>query len=348
MICFDELTHFSEKQFFYMLSRNRSTCGVQPYVRATTNPDADSWVAEFISWWIDPETGYAIPERSGVIRWFVRVNEVIEWADSPAELRARFPHIKRLRPKSVTFIRSSVYDNKILLKKDPQYLANLLALPLVERERLLGGNWKIKVTAGKFINKDWFEIVGPDRLPEHGEGFEIRFWDFAATEKQIAKPDPDYTAAVKLRYFKETWYVVDVLAFQGNPAEVEKKFYETTEADARAAEAAGVRYVVRWEEEGGSAGKRESFRMVRSLAGYDAKGVKVRKDKFARAKQLAVQCEHGNVKVLKGAFTPAFLTHMHGQPDLPHDDILDATSGAFNVSLKERGGVVSHGRSIYG
>lgn len=61
---FDELTHFSE-QFFYMLSRNQSTCGVKPYVRARRNPDSDSWVAKFIQWWWDPDTGYAIPERSG-------------------------------------------------------------------------------------------------------------------------------------------------------------------------------------------------------------------------------------------------------------------------------------------
>ena len=72
LICFDELTHFSYNQFFYMLSRNRSTCGVRPYMRCSTNPDADSWVAEFISWWWDQKTGYAIPERSGVIRYFIR------------------------------------------------------------------------------------------------------------------------------------------------------------------------------------------------------------------------------------------------------------------------------------
>ena len=52
LIAFDELTHFTEKQFVYMLSRNRSTCGVKPYIRATTNPDADSWVADFLSWWM--------------------------------------------------------------------------------------------------------------------------------------------------------------------------------------------------------------------------------------------------------------------------------------------------------
>src|ERR1700719_3561106 len=43
LICFDELTHFTAHQFFYMVSRNRSTCGVRPYIRATCNPDSDSW-----------------------------------------------------------------------------------------------------------------------------------------------------------------------------------------------------------------------------------------------------------------------------------------------------------------
>ncbi|MCK5432117.1 MAG: terminase family protein, partial [Gammaproteobacteria bacterium] len=52
LIEMDELTHFTESQFFYLMSRNRSTCGVKPYIRATCNPDADSWVARFIDWWI--------------------------------------------------------------------------------------------------------------------------------------------------------------------------------------------------------------------------------------------------------------------------------------------------------
>jgi len=61
LICFDELTHFSAHQFFYMVSRNRSTCGVQPYIRGTCNPDAESWVADFLSWWIDTRTATRSP-----------------------------------------------------------------------------------------------------------------------------------------------------------------------------------------------------------------------------------------------------------------------------------------------
>ena len=63
LIGFDELTHFTAHQFFYMVSRNRSTCGVRPYIRATCNPDADSWVADFLAWWINPETGLPIPSE---------------------------------------------------------------------------------------------------------------------------------------------------------------------------------------------------------------------------------------------------------------------------------------------
>jgi predicted phage terminase large subunit-like protein len=153
LICFDELTHFSASQFWYMVSRNRSMCGVRPYIRATTNPDVDSWVAEFIAWWIDQDSGLPIPSRAGILRWFVRVNDRLIWADSAEELRVIHPGIP---PKSVTFIPAKLSDNAALMATDPGYLANLMALPQVERERLLGGNWKIRPAAGMFLKREWF------------------------------------------------------------------------------------------------------------------------------------------------------------------------------------------------
>ena len=71
LIGFDELTHFSARQFWYLVSRNRSTCGVRPYIRATCNPDADSWVASFIAWWLDEVTGLPVP-RAGRAAALVR------------------------------------------------------------------------------------------------------------------------------------------------------------------------------------------------------------------------------------------------------------------------------------
>jgi len=159
VIYFDELTHFTRKQFFYMLSRNRSTSGIKPYIRATTNPDASSWVRSFIDWWIDP-LGYPIQERSGVLRWFYIIDDRFHWSDSKEDLKKRFPDTAKIAdPKSLTFIPSKVSDNKILLQKDPSYLANLMAQSKVDRERLLDGNWNVMPTSGSYFKRHYFRTT---------------------------------------------------------------------------------------------------------------------------------------------------------------------------------------------
>ncbi len=176
LIGFDELTHFTESQFFYLLSRNRSLCGVKPYLRATTNPDNDSWVARLIDWWINSESGYAIPERSGVVRWFVRLQDKLIWADTKEELIDTHPSTQ---PKSLTFINASLTDNAILMKQDPGYAANLEALPLLERERLKYGNWRIRPQAGLYFKRQYFSVVQAALTNVR----RICYWDLAATEK---------------------------------------------------------------------------------------------------------------------------------------------------------------------
>ncbi len=186
LIGFDELTHFSAKQFWYMLSRNRSLCGVKPYVRGTCNPDPDSFVADLISWWIDEDTGYAIEERSGVIRYFVRVHDELHWASKPDGLIEKFP--KAGKPKSFTFIAASIEDNKILTEADPGYIANLNALPTVERERLLRGNWKIRDDSASIIKAKWWQLWPEDQpLPEFYHVFAS--YDTAFTERDRDKKD---------------------------------------------------------------------------------------------------------------------------------------------------------------
>lgn len=330
MMGFDELTHFTERQFWYMLSRNRSACGVRPYVRATCNPDADSWVAGLVSWWIDPDSGYAIPERSGVVRWFVRKNDRIDWADSKAELLARHPDE---HPLSFTFVPAKLADNKLLMAKDPGYIAKLGALSLVDRERLLGGNWKVRAEAGKVFHRGWFPIV--DAVPAGGD--DCRYWDLAATEKKVGGSDPDSTAGVLMRRVGGVYYVLDVVVCQEGPALVEQIVRNTAAQDNARSLRESARYRLRWEREPGSAGKRESARMVQSFAGFDARevitgpGGDVPGDKVARARALSAQAVAGNVKLLRGDWNEMFLREMHGFPDRPHDDVPDAASGAFNA-----------------
>lgn len=324
LIEFDQLEHFSESMFFYMLMRNRSTCGVAPYVRASCNPDPDSWLAHFLAWWIDPETGFPIPERSGQLRWFVRIGGRLEWADTPAELTDRFP---RTIPKSVTFVPGKVFDNQILMARNPTYLGNLMAQGPVERARFLEGNWKVRAEAGKIFNRAWFEVV--DAAP--GGGVECRGWDFAATKKTLKKKDPDLSAGVKMRKVGGVYYVLDCWAEQVGPADVDQAFLNLSVQDAGMAAAAGARYMARWEEEPGSASKRESLRLVKLLGRIDAQGAPSQGDKYVRSKGLASHARVGNVKVVRGPWNEEWLQHMHNQPDDPHDDIHDASAVAFNA-----------------
>jgi predicted phage terminase large subunit-like protein len=321
LIAFDELTHFTRSQFWYMFSRNRSTCGVRPYVRASCNPDPDSFVAGLVEWYIDPETGYAVPERSGVIRYFVRHGEDLIWADHPHALLDQFAELTPHDVKSFTFVASSVFDNRILLEKDPGYLGNLKAQDHVNRERLLKGNWKIRPAAGLYFKRRYFEVV--DVAPAQAR--RVRHWDLAATE---AKPgtDPDWTVGLRLsRDEHGTFYVEHVERFRGSPQRVEAAILNTAAAD-------GPAVTVSLPQDPGQAGKAQAKYLVGRLAGYPVRAERETGDKVTRAMPASAQAEAGNVKIVRGAWNDAFLAELENFPS-PNakDDQVDALSGALNA-----------------
>lgn len=329
LIGFDELTHFSAKQFWYMLSRNRSMCGVRPYVRATCNPDADSWVAEFIAWWINQETGLPIPERAGVLRWFVRIGDKIQWADSPqdlAEFRAPDEHgnMVPIPPKSVTFIPAKLTDNPALMAADPGYLANLMALPTVERERLLGGNWKIRPAAGLYFQRSWCEVV--DAIPA-GARF-VRGWDLASTPK-TENNDPDATSGTKIGELPGGRFIVadNVNVFEG-PFGVETLLKNTASQD-------GQETQISIPQDPGQAGKSQKQSLARTLKSFDVQFTPETGDKTVRFSPFSAQAKAGNVLVLRAPWNERWFTALEGFPEAAHDDDVDSTSRAYNALAKK-------------
>lgn len=322
LIGFDELTHFTEKQFFYMLSRNRSTCGVKPYVRATCNPDVNSWVAKFIEWWIDQDTGYAIPERSGVVRYFYRVNEEVMWEDTMEALIEKY-NVAPYMCKSVTFIASSIYDNKELLKINPEYLASLNALALVERERLLKGNWKIRPAAGLYFRRDQTRIV--DSVPDKIVAI-ARAWDLAATEITSDVKDPDRTAGVLMGRMRNGQYIVLHVRRTASNASTVRDIVKNTAITDKAEYQSET---VSIPQDPGQAGKEQAQSYVKELAGFKVKSKPVDKNKIVRAEPFAAQWQRGNVLLLKGDWNDAYITELEGFPDAAHDDQVDASSDAF-------------------
>lgn len=317
---FDELTHFSMASFFYMLSRNRSTSGVSPRIRAATNPNPDSWVRKFIAWWIGPD-GFAIKERSGVIRWFIRRDDTFIWADSPDEIYAIYGRKADVIPKSVTFIPSKLDDNRILMEKDPAYLGNLLALNRVDRMRLLEGNWDVRASAGMYFQRGWFKVV--DAIPP-GWIQVVRFWDRAATKPHEGNSDPDWTRGLKMyKYPNNTFLVADLKSMRDTPLQVERLIKNTASQDSH-----GVKIVS--QQDPGSSGVQEAENFTRMLAGYSVYTRRFDKDKETRAKPVSAQSEAGNVFVLRAPWNDEFFSELENFPGLGHDDIVDTFSGSFN------------------
>ena len=329
-IAFDELTHFTRSQFWYLLSRNRSMCGVRPYVRATCNPDADSWVAEMIAWWIDQKTGLPIQARSGVVRWFIRVADVLVWADTPEELVASYPEAI---PKSLTFIPARLDDNQALVKADPGYRANLMAQTLVERERLLGGNWKIRPSAGLYFQRSWCEVV--DVVP--AGTVDCRGYDLAATP-ETGTNDPDWTSGTKIgRAPDKSFIVMDQIWLRGTPQKVQDLILNTASQDGRST-------LISLPQDPGQAGKSQAIDYVRLLAGYRVEATVEPRNlanenqtpskvsaKITRFSPFSAQAEGGNVKILRGAWNARFFDELEGFPEGKHDDSADSTSRAFNA-----------------
>lgn len=380
-IGFDELTHFDEEVFWYMLSRNRSDSGIPGYVRATTNPDPDSWVRTFIDWWIGPD-GLAIPERSGKIRWFIRVNGEVHWGDSRMDLlryqfdgkitavdkthalaeelftvderdtKIQIP-IKQgkegvlyvttqtkqffqwtdgqyrdlMPPKSVTFICSTLQDNAILMKNDPSYLANLKALPLVEQERLLGGNWNIRPAAGMYFPRNKADLI--EEIPNDLVRV-VRAWDLAGTEdKKNNNPEdgPAYTAGVLIGKRKSGKLVIlDVINRRLNSSEVRKLVLNTAKADKAAYKS---KYRIRMNQDPGQAGVDQKEQYIKLLSGFSVNIERESGSKEVRAEPLSAQWINGNVEVLNRAWTSEYLAQMDGFPDRKFKDMADASNTGF-------------------
>ena len=324
---YDELCHFSEYTFFYMLSRNRSACGVRPYVRATCNPDPDSWVAKFIEWWIDQETGYPIKERSGVIRYMVRIQNTVHWGDSREELWKEF-HLEtkedREKVKSVTFIPALLEDNPALMKKDPGYRANLESLPEVEREQLLHGNWKIKNAAGLYFKRSQvgeFLPIVPDDVT-----FWVRCWDLAASTED-EKGNPAFTAGVLMGKRKNGRFIVADVENKRLAADDVRKLIKHTAQLDNAKFRNRVR--VRLPQDPGQAGKDQAQQYIKYLAGFDVKTVPESGSKEIRAAPFAAQWQAGNVDLVIGDWNEEYLRQLEAFPQGTFKDMVDASANGF-------------------
>lgn len=332
-IYFEEVCEFTEHQFWYLLSRNRTTCGIRPYVRGTCNPDPDSFVRRLIDWWIGPD-GLPIRERSGVLRWFVRDGDDLVWFDTAGQARERFPD---RGPLSFTFIAANLADNP---KGDPTYADKLQILARVERERLLGGNWNVRAHAGDYFKRRWFCIVEPDDPIIDEVTRWCRSWDLAATEVSEKNKDPDWTAGTHMGTTRDGALVIrDMEHFRGGPGAVEDAIVRLASQDGRNCT------VAVWQDPG-QAGKAQVAHQRKLLTrkGYVLAAEPATSNKETYAKLWSPVAERGDVYLVRGPWNEALISACEAFPTPGvHDDPVDAVSRGY-VFLTRGGAPIKSGR----
>lgn len=202
-IGFDEITQFTQDQVLFLWGRARSKTGIKPTLRATLNPDADSWVYKFLYWWIDPVSGFPIKERSGKIRHFKVDNGRFIWFDSE-----QHDDEGHKTTTSATFIPATLDDNQALMSADPSYRQRLMQLSDAERERYLHGNWlSSSVTGTEWPRECFIDLyVQEDKFPVPQHRETVRMFTVDGSKGKSTKKG-DYSAIVCLAQTSDLKYV---------------------------------------------------------------------------------------------------------------------------------------------
>lgn len=303
-IAFDELTSFEEEQYLYLFSRARTTARLPDgrtapvRVRAATNPGGvgHEWVkARFIT-----------PLRPFEVGWFARINDV----DTPVERGAP-------GALSRVFIPATVKDNPQLMQCDPAYVERLKGLPLIERERLLNGNWDITPN-GNVFRMEWFKTVA-----EAPPGLRwVRYWDLATSVRALAH----YTASARCALGPDGMlYVADMVRGRWEWPDVRRKIIETAQGEP------GTRMGI--EKAGFQLAAIQELRREPALAGTALVEVTPHGDKLGRALAWSSRAEAGRLALVRGAWVPEFIMECvsFSGDGTTYDDQVDAVSGCVQM-----------------
>lgn len=165
----DEITHIDEPKFNAVFSNLRNTYGGDTQIFGTCNADPSSWIKGLISWWLDSESGFHIPERDGVTRYFFQFGDSIlesVWGDTREEVyelaksyidaiwkpeMALYGGSKLDFALSLTVYEGKMYENEQLMKSGgTKYMAKLQKGSMEMKNRYAHACWK-KIDAGSAL-----------------------------------------------------------------------------------------------------------------------------------------------------------------------------------------------------
>lgn len=221
------------------------------------------------------------------------------------------------------FIPARLDDNPYIDQES--YRAGLQELDPVTRQQLLNGDWDV-TDAGGMFRRAWFGTLEPGDqagVVNHPEASLVRYWDKASTKPTPRNRDPDYTVGLLMAELNGRFYILDVDRSQEPPGVIRGKMRAKADQDGRA-----VPIVV--EQEPGSSGQYDIDQLQRGeLKGFAVYGDRPTGSKQERARPYSAAVYNGNVVIASAPWNTDFLDEHELFPDGPHDDQVDAASGAM-------------------
>lgn len=333
----DEAAGFTQEQILFLLSRMRSPkYKGHLSLTMTVNPDKNSFLFDWLQYCLDPDTGIPKEGTEDITRYFVNLNGKMLWGNSIAELYkehgAGYILGKNFNPTSFRFIPMTIYDNPVLMKANPGYLASLLAQPRVNQQRFLHGSWTARPEGSSYFDRSWIKFVD---YPPVNPMAVVRSWDLAASVPSEVNKDPDYTVGLKMSRDKMgMYYIEDVHRFRKLSDGVIKEIAATGHLD-------GEQVKVTIPCDPGAGGKMANMFMSRTLAeqGVATKSISTtgHTGKVNNFLPFCSLAEGGSVCIVKGDWNDDYLTELEfftGRRT-GHDDQVDATSSAFNALARQ-------------
>lgn len=331
-IGFDEIQQLTEDNVTYLISRLRSTdVDYKLQMYATGNPDYDSFIRHWVEFALD-ERGIPIRKEVYPTRYFVKLDNQIEWADTREELEAIYGKGDDNGIISFKYVPGNIYDNPPLIKSNPRYLSQLLALDRVERERLLDGSWYAREEASGLFKRDWCSLVHHADIEAKKR---VRSWDIAFTEPSEQNKDPDWTRGVLVSKNEksQSYTVEDVASVRGKPAKVEELIFATAYHDGP-----GVLITIPQDPNAAAAAYARDLQARLAEKGFTVRLVRPVKSKLTRFAPFSSVAQAKRVNIVIGDWNKAYFDELErfsgNRKD--KDDMVDATSDSFLTLNREK------------
>lgn len=350
---YDEGTHAEEHHLWWLFSRLRTEAKMEPCMWVSCNPDPDSFLFEWVKWWLYPEGhekyGLPDPDKNGITRYLLRKEGELVWGDSWQDLYDRYhnpeldvDHEDQVRPIAFQVLLGTIYDNPTLMKTNPNYKAALEALPDVERRRLLLGDWTAREAGSTYFQREWCPEATTE--PLRSEIIRtVRAYDFAGTLKSSGNTSPDYTACARVSKLKNgDYFVHDVQRTRMLFGDWQKFVLDNAARDGKETE-------ILIPLDPGASAKVATSILTRAIGehGYRVRVVKTTQSKLDRFRPFSSLAMNEHITFLKGCGTDyenkiendngfvfreleAFNGLRRGG-EMGHDDIVDALSDCIAI-----------------